>query len=197
MPKIRIFDGQVVLKSTETGQWVEAGTPLFVLVATTGQVIEAYVDATDIASVAIGQVASLSSDAWPAQSWQSTVEWIAPVIADRGRSLSTDIPPNAIAIRLALGEDAPMLRLGQQVDVELETARRDDVLTLPLTALRQNDSAGLEALTIDAGEVVVSPVQIGLVTPNMAEIKQGLNAGEQVIITDINNLQAGMAVSAE
>ena len=189
------FDGQVIEQTTETGQWVEAGTPLFVLVATTGQVIEAYVDATDIASVDLDQAATMNSDAWPAQPWQSKVDWIAPVIATQGRSRSADVPPNAIAIRLPLGDEAPTLRLGQQVDVELETARRDDVLKLPLTALRQNTEGEFEVLTIESGEVQVTPVQTGLITPDMAEIADGLNAGDEVIISDVNALQAGTAVT--
>ena len=189
------FDGQVIEQTTETGQWVEAGTPLFVLVATTGQVIEAYVDATDIASVDLDQAAIMTSDAWPSQSWRSKVDWIAPVIASPGRRRSADVPPNAIAIRLPLGVKAPTLRLGQQVDVELETARRDDVLKLPLTALRQNANGDFEALTVDAGEVQVRPVQTGLVTLDMAEIRDGLSEGEEVITTDVNVLQAGTAVS--
>ena len=189
------FDGQVIEQTTETGQWVEAGTPLFVLVATTGQVIEAYVDATDIASVDLDQAAIMTSDAWPSQSWRSKVDWIAPVIASPGRRRSADVPPNAIAVRLPMGAKAPTLRLGQQVDVELETARRDDVLKLPLTALRQNANGDFEALTVDAGEVQVRPVQTGLVTLDMAEITDGLSEGEEVITTDVNVLQAGTAVS--
>ena len=94
-----------------------------------------------------------------------------------------------------MGDKAPSLRLGQQVDVELETARRDDVLKLPLTALRQNASGGFEVLIVDAGEVQVIPVQTGLVTLDMAEITEGLNAGDEVIISDVNALQASMAVS--
>lgn len=190
------FDGQVVRQRTETGQWVEAGTPLFTLVATTGQVIEAYVDATDIASVAIDQAARLASDAWPDQHWQSKVDWIAPVIATSERSRSTDVPPNAIAVRLALGEDAPALRLGQQVDVELETARRDNVIRLPLNALRQGTSGGFEALTIVDGNVSVLPVTTGLVTLDMAEITDGISEGDVVISAGLGNLDAGMAVQA-
>ena len=189
------FDGQVIEQTTETGQWVEAGTPLFVLVATTGQVIEAYVDATDIASVDLDQAAMMTSDAWPAQAWQSKVDWIAPVIATPGRRRSADVPPNAIAIRLPMGDKAPSLRLGQQVDVELETARRDDVLKLPLTALRQNANGDFEALTVDAGKVQVRPVQTGLITLDMAEITDGLTEGDEVITTDVSALQAGTAVS--
>ena len=186
------FDGQVIAHSTETGQWVEAGTPLFTLVATTGQVVEAYVDASDIAKVEVGQAAALSSDAWPSQVWENQVEWIAPVIADPGRSRSSDVPPNAIAIRIDIDAEAPPLRLGQRVDVELEVELRQQVPRLPLTALRQSSTGGFEAMIIENGKVVGVPVQTGLVTVDMAEITGGLGVGDQVIGSPVGELQAGM-----
>ena len=59
------FAGTVTGRDAEVGQWVEAGTRLFTLVAHDGRVVEAQVDATDFERVARGQAATLATESAP------------------------------------------------------------------------------------------------------------------------------------
>ena len=103
------FAAVVVDKSTETGQWVEAGTKLFTLVALDNWEIEAHVDAVDSGRVQVGQPVAIRCDAFPGQVWQSSVKWIGPSVErEQERRLNT------FRVRLGLGDEAPSLLLGQQ-----------------------------------------------------------------------------------
>jgi len=71
------YAGVVIEQDVEQGQWVEAGTQLFTLVAEAGRAIEAEVDAGDIARVAVGQPVSLALAETPESSLPSVIERIA------------------------------------------------------------------------------------------------------------------------
>ena len=120
------WDGVITDKNAEVGQWVEAGTQLFTLVAHDGREIEAHVDAGDSGVVKPGQQVMVTCDAFPGWQWSETVQWISPaIIVDQ----SSDV--NSFAARMSLGANAPDLLLGQQVDIEIVTARRDRTANLP------------------------------------------------------------------
>jgi RND family efflux transporter MFP subunit len=185
------FSGTVIEQTAEIGQWVEAGTQLFTLVASDGQVIEAQVDASDAGKVSLQQPVSMSSDAWPGFQWHSKVNWIAPAIS------SGDKANNAFAVRMALGDAAPDLLLGQQVDVELETDSRQNVLSLPLSTLQETVAEQYSVFVIEQGAVKRKPIDVGLLTINDAEIVNGLNESDLVIVPAGLPLAEGIAVEQQ
>ena len=138
------FDGVITDRETEAGQWVEAGTPLFTLVALDGREIEANVDAGDSGVVRIGQEVRVVCDAFPGQDWEERVKWIAPAV-----SQNEDESLNTFAVRMTLGPEAPRLLLNQQVDLRILTGRADNALTLPFEALIESEGRTRVALLRD------------------------------------------------
>ena len=185
------FAGTVTDRGAEVGQWVEAGTKLFTLVAGDGDVIEARVDAADTSRVALDRAVTLSSDGWPGRAWDSAVSWISPDVTsgDDGGAA------NRFAVRTPLGDGAPPLKLGERVDVSLETERRADVLTLPLDALDETAPGRYRVLVDEAGTARPRDVETGLVTIDAAEIVGGLEAGERVV-TPARAVEPGTAIRA-
>lgn len=185
------FAGVVVDKSTESGQWVEAGTKLFTLVALDNWEIEAHVDAVDSGRVRLGQAVEIRCDAFPGRHWQSTVKWIGPSVEQQEeRRLNT------FSVRLSLGEESPPLLLGQQVDLEILLERRIGVLTLPFAALRERDS-GFEVAVIETDRLRYHSIEVGLEGDNRVELLAGLKEGEQVVRLDGKSLQSGSRVKVE
>ena len=185
------FAGTVTERDAEVGQWVEAGTRLFVLVANDGRVVEAEVDATDFERVRTDQTATLATESAPTRRWTSAVDWIAPAIS-RGENTAG----NAFAIRLPPGEDAPPMLIGQRLDVDLEIDRRDDVATLPLAVLRDLEGASASVLTIEDGVARERAVEIGLTNGETAELVAGLDEGAVVIAPFGDSPVAGERVVA-
>ena len=183
------FAAVVVEKSTETGQWVEAGTKLFTLVALDHWEIEAHVDAVDSGRVRVGQPVEVRCDAFPDRAWHSTIKWIGPSVErEQERRLNT------FRVRLNLGEEAPSLLLGQQVDLQILLERRSDVLTLPFAALRERDE-GFEVAVIEAGRLRYRAVKVGLEDDSRVELLDGVEEGEQVVRLDGMTLEAGTRVA--
>lgn len=182
------FAGVITAKSTEVGQWVEAGVVLFTLVADEGREIEANVDAGDSGAVTQGQTVILSCDAFPGREWTERVQWIAPAITE-GDSEAL----NTFAVRMSLGPDAPPLLLGQQTDARIVTARRHNVLKLPFAALMENAGRSQVAVVRD-GLIQLVPVVTGLEDLTHVEIVEGLEEGAVVALPSGKPLREGQPV---
>jgi len=170
------FAALVTESSAGVGQWVEAGTQLFKLAASDGLAVEAFVNEADLGRVVLGQPVTLSSNAWPDKTWQSETAWIAPAIAD-----DKNAPPDSFAIRLLIGDAAPALLLGQDVDVNLRLASRTNVLSLPLTAMVEGDNGQFFVWREDSQGPTKQAVSTGLSTIDTIEIIDGLNEGDTII----------------
>lgn len=185
------WNGVIIEKSTEQGQWVEAGVKLFTLVAEDGHEIEANVDAGDSGVVEMGQTVTLTCDAFPGHRWNETIHWISPAIITNANTVT-----NSFAVRMTLGPDAPPLLMGQQVDIEIRTAHRASALKLPYTALIESEGA-VKIAVVRGGKVKYLPVTTGIEDFTHVEIVAGIAAGESVIIPQGKALTEGSVVKVE
>ncbi len=182
------FDGTVIQQSAETGQWLEAGQPLFQVVATEGIVIEALVSATDWPRLSVGQRVELTSEVNSENHWTSEVKWIAPTVTEDNNEGAT------VAVRFPPGEHAPALLLGQEVDVDLSLQQVDDVLMVPFQVLQEEASGEFTAFLLKDDRAQRRIVTIGQTSLSDAEIVDGLAVGDQVIIPGGQPLHDGQSV---
>lgn len=180
------FDAVVVDKWTESGQWVEAGTELFQLVAIEGWEIEANLDAVDTGRIHVGQLVNVTSDAFPNQGWQTQIHWIGPAIERTSERFLNTFP-----VRMGLGADAPSLLLGQQLDIEIVIEDRGNVLSLPYSALREREPGHFEVALIEQGAIRLQPVESGLETDTHVEILSGVEEGQRVVLFDNGYFENG------
>lgn len=185
------FSGTVIEQSAETGQWLEAGTPLFKVVASEGTVIEAGVSASDWSRLSVGQPVTLSSDVNGGVQWASDISWIAPTVDTIGGQAKN------VAVRILPTEKAPPLLLGQDVDVDVLLQRNDDVLIVPLQVLQESDQGEFSVFVLDDRTARKQQLTIGLTSLEDAEVVLGLTEGEQVIVPSGKPLHDGQAVQGE
>ena len=182
------FAGTVIEQSAETGQWLEAGRPLFELVATEGMVIEAAVSTSDWFKLNVGQRVELSASVASDDFWVSEVSWIAPSV-DQDNSQG-----NRVAVRFPPGDDAPPLLLGQEVDVNLSLERVNDVIVLPLQAVIEESPELSVVYVLDGDQARRRTVSLGLSSLTNVEVVDGLSEGEIVILPGGQPLREGQSV---
>jgi len=170
------FGGTVTARHAEIGQWVGPTEILFTLVDESQREIEAHVDAADSVAINVGQVVMVSSDAFPGQEWQESV-------ARLGAEAGSDSKQNANSVKvyISLGGDAPVLRYGQQVNAEIRTVWNPDTLKIPFEALISRNGQTMVAV-FEEGHARVRIIETGIEDFSMVEVKQGLSAGEAVIL---------------
>ena len=126
-------DGVVVSRSVDVGQTVAASfqTPTLFLIAQdlTKMQVDTNVSESDIGGAANGQPVVFHVDAYPGKDFRGKVVQV--------RNAPTTVQ-NVVTYDVVIGVDNPDLELrpGMTATVTITTARRDDVLRVPLRALR-------------------------------------------------------------
>lgn len=130
---------------------------------------------SDLPSLKIGQDATVTVTAL-GQDLTGKVSQIMPVAATAG---SSSVVTYAVTVTLDGSTDA--VRSGMSADVAVTTASATGVIAVPAIAL--NGTTGNYSVRVldAAGQVQTVPVDVGLTTSTLAEIKSGLTDGQSVI----------------
>lgn len=182
------FAGTVLSASAVEGAWTEPPTPLFSVVNMNEREVEIRTEATNSASIDVGQKVLLRSDAFPDRQWLEEVIRIAPGTA---RDANSGIS-NSVSIYVSLSKKAPELLFGQQVDAEVRLASTMRALKVPFSALSNQDGKTMVAI-LDAGRVHFVPVVTGLESATHVQIKDGVKRGQRIILNS-RNLKEGQKV---
>lgn len=170
-------DGRVLTRSAEPGQIVQPGRVLLSLALDGPVELLAQLDERYLGQLRVGQSAQVLADAYPTQRFAATVIRIAPLVdAQRG----------SVELRLALTPPVPtFLREDMTLSVEVETGRRERALVLPLQALRAQGPTGEATVWLvnPEGRVEARRVKLGLRTLDAVEALQGVQAGEQLMLS--------------
>jgi len=123
----------------QAGEYVEAGKPVFSIIAARRPWVEANLKETQLTHVRVGQEAAVVVDAYPDIQWRAVVESISPAT---GAEFAVLPPQNAtgnwvkvvqrLPVRLRLEEHpgAPPLRAGMTVSASIDTVRERHLLTV-------------------------------------------------------------------
>jgi RND family efflux transporter MFP subunit len=86
---------------------------------------------------------------------------------------------------------------GLYAEAEVALEHRDEIPAVPLQAINhEGDKATVFVVTRD-GAIEDRPVTLGIQTATDAEVVSGLNAGEQVVVSDRSGLKPGQKVRAQ
>jgi HlyD family secretion protein len=180
-------DAKVLTRLVEPGQIVQPGRALFSLALKGPTLLVAQVDERYLEQLRHEQLASVVADAFPGAQFTAIVQLIAPIVdAQRG----------AVQVKLSLVKQPPeFLREDMTLSVEVETARRDRALVVPVDALRGDESSSIATvLVVRDGHAEKRDVRVGIRTLKSAEILEGLAEGDIVLKGSV--LKAGSRVRA-
>ena len=168
-------NARVLTRQVEPGQIVQPGKALLSLALAGPTQLVAQVDERFLDQLRVGQSASVVADAFADQRFAAQVLSIAPAVdAQRG----------AIEVKFSIDKAPPaFLREDMTLSIEVETARRERTLVLPLSALRsQASSTSATVLIAQNGHVQTRPVRLGLRTLDAVEVLEGLGQGDVVLL---------------
>lgn len=168
-------DAKVLTRLVEPGQIVQPGRALMSLALIGPLQLVAQVDERYLEQLQVGQTATALADAYPNQRFTAKIQSISPLVdAQRG----------AIEVKFSLLQQPPaFLREDMTLSVEVETARREHALVVPVNALRGDESAATTAVWIEqGGRVELRKVRLGLRTLNYVEVIDGLAEGDLVLL---------------
>jgi HlyD family secretion protein len=190
------FKGVIAEVRVEVGEWVTPSPPLLTAPAVIDVIdpsstyISAPMDEVDSASIHAGQYAKVTVDSQPGVEFAGEVVRVAPYVLDveaQNRTVE-------IEVEIENRELAATLLPGTSADVEVVLQVRDGVLRVPTSALLEDN----RVLVPDDGTLVEQAVRVGLKNWDYAEILEGLQAEDRVVISlDRSEVQAGARVEVE
>ena len=106
------------------------------------------------------------------------------------------VNPNTGAIQLAALFPNPgnILRPGEYGKIRAVTRVQQSALLIPQAAVNEQQGSYLVAVVDKDNHVGIRPVQVGERTETLWVIKQGLKAGDRVVVEGQQNLKPGMSV---
>lgn len=175
------FDGTLTRLDLDPGSFVPAGKVVMTLADLSQLRVTVNVDETDIPRVVLGQAVQLDLDAYPEKSFQGKVADIAP-----GATTVQGVVNYPVKVVVDPGD--VNLKLGMTANVNIEVARKEDVLVVPNRAIRAIGNKRM-VVAYEGTSAKEVEVHLGLSNDQESEVLSGLNEGDRVFV---NAVPAGL-----
>ena len=167
--------GMVVKRLLSAGEQVDgtAAQPIFEVANTSEVELYGNVPALYLQKIRVGEVLSISTDAFPGKVFQGRIVAISPAV---------DPTTNIGLVRIRIANGAGLLRLGMflAATVPLETHRK--ALVAALQAVYRDQDGNPEIYRVEGEKAEAVPVKLGLETKDRVELLSGAEEGETIIL---------------
>lgn len=139
----------------------------------------------EMTRIAAGQPVQMLVDALPGKVFTGQVQRVAPTV---------EAGSGTFRVTAEFREDTGLLRSGMFGRLNLVYESRTNVLTVPRAALLGEDESSAAVFAVSAGKVERKAVKLGYIGDGIAEIREGLADGAQVVTLGQAALREGTLV---
>ena len=184
---VAAHDGVLLTRSVETGDTVQPGRILMTMAADGDVELTFEPDERNLATIALGQHAKASADAFPRDVFDAEVSYIAP---------SIDPARGTVEVRLRVPSPPAYLRPDMTVSIDLTVAFKKDAVVVRADAVRGLATPSPWLLVVERGRAARRSVNLGILGDGSIEIVSGVEPGAAVIVPDGRDVQPGQRVRA-
>jgi Cu(I)/Ag(I) efflux system membrane fusion protein len=167
-------NGTVAELSVTEGQYVSEGSPIMRLEGYQSLWVEADVYASEVGSIKNGQQVKVVVPGWEEQPQMVSLEFISPAL-----QANTQL----VQLRGAMPNPNSQWEAGLQANVFLPTKSRTEVINLPTDAVIRDGKGAHVWIESSKGKFEPRIVKTGMESFDSIEVKEGLKAGDQVVIS--------------
>jgi membrane fusion protein, multidrug efflux system len=178
--------GVVEKRLVDGGVHLARGAPMFTIVRSGTLELAAAVPARQATAVRTGQVVHFVADG---RRFDGKVARVSPTIDPATRS---------VTVYVQIPNPGNTLRGGSFATGRVVSRTLTNALAIPTAALRQGQEDGKPFVyRIDGKTLNVAPVQVGVVDEQqgIAQITEGLQAGDKIVVGNVGTLGRGMQVT--
>lgn len=175
------FDGVISAVYTEEGSVVSTGTSIICVDSLEDVCVKCYANKYDIMNIAEGQMGNFKLLNKDYSGEVTRIEKIAGLNAAASTGVGVDITVN----------DPEDLILGLEVKAKIGTASVSDVVSVPKSAIVNEDDKNYVFISNADKKVVKTSVEIGIQNDDYAEIVSGVKEGDIVVWSDSKELSDG------
>jgi RND family efflux transporter MFP subunit len=176
------FDGVVSEVFARPGDLINGGAPIAVLISTS-RTVEAKISEENFSEIEEGQKAFVRFLVYGDWQYDATVSKILP---------TADPTTQRYVVHLAVEIEPGKLVPGITGEVSIIVGERQSKANIPRRAL-----FGSNVYVVEDGEVKLRAVKVGYVSNVLVEILEGLEAGDEVIVDQLDLFRDGQSVRSE
>ena len=164
--------GVVLEKRAVEGMRFMAGETLYRIADLSSVWVIADINEQDGATLKPGVAAQVSLAALPDRRFAGKVDFIYPTL---------DAATRTMQVRIAVNNPQGLLKPAMYAQVELDIARGDRVVAIPVSAVIDSGTRQTVLVRLDEGRFEPRTVTLGARDAEHVEVKEGVRAGEQVV----------------
>ena len=186
------FDGSVTWRYADTGALLQAGTSnagsMPVLKVAQVNVLRLRLPVPEALAqyVRIGDEAKIHVQA-------NGQELKGKVVRTTGE---LDLSTRSLQVEIDVPNGDGKLAPGMYADVTLDIERSANGLTVPVEAVDRSATSPVVLVVDDKQRIEKRTVKLGMETPNLIEVVEGLHEGERVVVANLASFHPGEAVDA-
>lgn len=174
LPWLARHDGVVTMLGLRQGMFVQPGNKMLELADLSEIWVHADVFDRHAEWLAVGQAAEVSSSYSPGRTVDTTISYIYPELDRTTRS---------VRVRLPIENPGRGLKPGMWTSVRIFAGPKDDVVMIPREALIRTGHSARVVLREDGERFRVRTVVPGMESGDWVEIREGLEPGEEVVVS--------------
>ncbi|GAA4469918.1 efflux RND transporter periplasmic adaptor subunit [Nibrella saemangeumensis] len=177
--------GIVTTKLIEPGMFIAPGTPLMTITDVSAVKLVIGVPEAEVSLFKPGRTVNVAFDMYPGQKFTGSVKQVRLKGGETGKF--------PVEIQVA-NQAATPLRVGMSASVSLPGASHTSGLTIPRAAL-VTTSATPAVYVLNNRSLSLRPIQPGATFGTTLVVRDGLRAGEQVVVSGTEGLKEGQQVA--
>lgn len=172
--EVKVVEGQVTIPAAS----VNSGTTLLTLADLSKLLVQSHVNQFDVGKLSVGLDVAIRSESLRGAEMRATVSFIAPVATAKNNVKGFGVEARII-------EPDPRLRPGMTVNLSIPVASAKDAISVPISAVFRGNSEDERVVYVHrSGTHERRIVEVGVTNLDFAEIKTGLQPGDQVLLVE-------------
>lgn len=180
------FSGIVTEVSAAAGGPASKGGSLFTVASNENVIVDMPVTRYDLEKLEVGQTADITL---AGKTYTGTVSRLSRLAAENAKGTPV------VSAEIHIDNPDENIYLGLEAKVTVNGFKAENVLVVPVEAVNTGTD-GSFCYVAEQGVVVKKPVETGLSSTTLVEIKSGLEEGDQVIKIGTDLIEEGMQVTA-
>ena len=175
---VPVVEGQVAIAAAS----VNSGTPLMSIANLSKLIVETHVNQVDVSKLSIKQQVKLLAESLKDQEMQAEITFIAPIATIRNGI-------KGFTVRAAISRPIARMRPGMTVQMTIPIAHAGDAVSVPISAVFKGNGNSRVVYVRKGATTEKRPVKIGISNTESAQILQGLQLGEEILLTEPERTQ--------
>ncbi len=170
---VPVVEGQVVIPAAS----VNSGTTLMTIANLSELWVESHVNQVDVAKLTLNQDVKLTAESVRDEEMIAELFFIAPVASVKNAV-------KGFTVKAVISKPNPRLRPGMSVQLNIPVAHAEDVVAVPVGAVFRGENNSRVVYVRNGDKTERRVVKIGVSNTDFAQIIQGLQEGEQILLAE-------------